>query len=126
MSESFGKSIAKELCNASENKQYRIDTLAKELFGCEINEDTEDIKYQLMTGTMGTFFEAIKNSKSKALFLVIVFTDGIPPKEEKAVNENNKDYVEFCKCLGLPENGGTINKLNIELTIKKIEISLKS
>lgn len=126
VSEPFGKSITKELVGASSNKQYRIDTLAKELFGCEINVDTQDLKYQLLTGVMGTLFEAIKHSKSKALFLVIVFTDGIKKEDEKALENNNKDFTDFCKYIGLSENGGTIHKLNVSLTIKKVEISLKT
>ena len=73
VSESFGKTISKELMGASENKQYRIDTLAKELFGCEINADSGDLKYQLLTGAYGTLREAKNNKKSKALFLVISF-----------------------------------------------------
>ena len=92
VSEPFGKTISKELEGASENKQYRIDTLAKELFGCEVNEDSEDLKYQLLTGVMGTFFEAIKNAKTKALFLIIVFTDGITPKNKLAAEANDKNF----------------------------------
>lgn len=126
VTEPFGESIAKEQKGASENKLYRIDSLAKDLFGCEVNEDYEDLKYQLLTGVMGTLIEAVKNSKSKALFLVIVFTDGITAQGRKAKNNNDNDYSEFCKYLGLEENGGTITKLNINLTIKKIEVSLKS
>lgn len=124
VSESFGNSISKELIGASENKQKRIDTLAKELFGCEINADSEDLKYQLLTGVMGTFFEAIKNSKPKALFLVIVFTDSITSKDANAVVSNNQDFEDFCKYIGLSKDGGTIKKLNVMLTIKKVEISL--
>lgn len=126
VTERFGESIAKEQKGASGNKLYRIDSLAKDLFGCEVNEDYEGLKYQLLTGVMGTLIEAVKNSKSKALFLVIVFTDGITAQGQKAKNNNDNDYSEFCKYLGLEENGGTITKLNINLTIKKIEVSLKS
>ena len=124
VSESFGKTISKELMGASENKQYRIDTLAKELFECEINADSGDLKYQLLTGAYGTLREAKNNKKSKALFLVIVFTDGITTKEANAVVANNKDFEDFCKYIGLSNNGGTISKLNVALTIKKVEISL--
>ena len=126
VSESFGKTISKELMGASENKQYRIDTLAKELFGCEINADSGDLKYQLLTGAYGTLREAKNNKKSKALFLVIVFTDGITTKEANAVVANNKDFEDFCKYIGLSNNGGTISKLNVALIIKKVEISLNS
>ena len=126
VSESFGKTISKELMGASENKQYRIDTLAKELFGCEINAESGELKYQLRTGAYGTLREAKNNKKSKALFLVIVFTDGITTKEANAVVANNKDFEDFCKYIGLSNNGGTISKLNVALTIKKVEISLNS
>ena len=122
----YGKSISKELIGASENKQYRINTLAKKLLGCEINADSEHLKYQPLTGVMGTFCEAIKNSKSKALFLVIVFTDCLTSKDANAVVSNNQDFEDFCKYIGLSKDGGTICKLNVTLTIKKVEISLNS
>lgn len=125
VSEPFGKSISNELIDASENKRYRINALAKELFGCEINADNEVLKYQLLTGIVGTLREANNNAKSKALFLVLVFTDGINKEDEKAVENNNKDFADFCKYIGLSVNGGTIQVANVALTIKKVEISLK-
>ena len=125
VSEPFGKSISNELIDASENKRYRINALAKELFGCEINADNEVLKYKLLTGIVGTLREANNNAKSKALFLVLVFTDGIKKEDEKAVENNNKDFADFCKYIGLSVNGGTIQVANVALTIKKVEISLK-
>ena len=125
VSEPFGKSISNELIDASENKRYRINALAKELIGCEINADNEVLKYQLLTGIVGTLREANNNAKSKALFLVLVFTDGIKKEDEKAVENNNKDFADFCKYIGLSVNGGTIQVANVALTIKKVEISLK-
>lgn len=125
VSEPFGKSISNELIDASENKRYRINALAKELFGCEINADNEILKYQLLTGIVGTLREANNNAKSKALFLVLVFTDGIKKEDEKAVENNNKDFADFCKYIGLSVYGGTIQVANVALTIKKVEISLK-
>ena len=74
---------------------------------------------------MGTLREANNNAKSKALFLVLVFTDGIKKEDEKAVENNNKDFADFCKYIGLSVNGGTIQVANVALTIKKVEISLK-
>ena len=44
----------------------------------------------------------------------------------EAVVANNKDFEDFCKYIGLSNNGGTISKLNVALTIKKVEISLNS
>ena len=128
VSESFGEEISTELIEASDNKKNRIDTLANKLFGCKINEvkDGLELRYQLLTGVYGTLREAEKNKKSKALFLVIVFTDGITREDENAVNRNNDDFKNFCKCINLSEEGGTICKSNVALTIKKVEISLKS
>lgn len=128
VSESFGEEISTELIEASDNKKNRIDTLANELFGCKINEvkDGLELRYQLLTGVYGTLREAENNKKLKALFLVIVFTDGITREDENAVNRNNDDFKNFCQQIGLSAEGGTICKSNIALTIKKVEISLKS
>ena len=128
VSEPFGEEISTELIEASDNKKNRIDTLANKLFGCKINEvkDGLELRYQLLTGVYGTLLEAENNKKSKALFLVIVFTDGLTSEDENAVNRNNDDFKNFCKCINLSEEGGTICKSNVDLTIKKVEISLKS
>ncbi len=128
VSESFGEEISTELIEASDNKKNRIDTLANKLFGCKINEvkDGLELRYQLLTGVYGTLREAEKNKKSKALFLVIVFTDGLTSEDENAVNRNNDDFKNFCQQIGLSAEGGTICKSNVALTIKKVEISLKS
>lgn len=128
VSEPFGEEISTELIEASDNKKGRIDKLANELFGCKINEVKDGLKlrYQLLTGVYGTLREAEKNKKSKALFLVIVFTDGLTSEDENAVNRNNDDFKNFCQQIGLSAEGGTICKSNVALTIKKVEISLKS
>ena len=128
VSEPFGEEISTELIEASDNKKNRIDTLANKLFGCKINEvkDGLELRYQLLTGVYGTLLEAENNQKSKALFLVVVFTDGITREDENAVNRNNDDFKNFCQQIGLSAEGGTICKSNVDLTIKKVEISLKS
>ena len=128
VSEPFGEEISTELIEASDNKKNRIDTLANKLFGCKINEvkDGLELRYQLLTGVYGTLREAKKNKKSKALFLVVVFTDGLTSEDENAVNRNNDDFKNFCQQIGLSAEGGTICKSNVALTIKKVEISLKS
>lgn len=128
VSEPFGEEISTELIEASDNKKGRIDKLANKLFGCKINEvkDGLELRYQLLTGVYGTLREAEKNKKSKALFLVIVFTDGLTSEDENAVNRNNDDFKNFCQQIGLSAEGGTICKSNVALTIKKVEISLKS
>ena len=128
VSESFGEEISTELIEASDNKKGRIDKLANELFGCKINEVKDGLKlrYQLLTGVYGTLLEAENNQKSKALFLVVVFTDGLTSEDENAVNRNNDDFKNFCQQIGLSAEGGTICKSNVDLTIMKVEISLKS
>ena len=128
VSEPFGEEISTELIEASDNKKGRIDKLANELFGCKINEvkDGLELRYHLLTGVYGTLLEAENNQKSKALFLVVVFTDGLTSEDENAVNRNNDDFKNFCQQIGLFAEGGTICKSNVDLTIKKVEISLKS
>lgn len=128
VSEPFGEEISTELIEASDNKKGRIDKLANELFGCKINEvkDGLELRYQLLTGVYGTLLEAENNQKSKALFLVVVFTDGLTYEDENAVNRNNDDFKNFCQQIVLSAEGGTICKSNVALTIKKVEISLKS
>ena len=128
VSEPFGEEISTELIEASDNKKGRIDTLANKLFGCKINEvkDGLELRYQLLTGVYGTLREAENNKKSKALFLVVVFTDGLTSEDENAVNRNNDDFKNFCQQIGLSAEGGTICKSNVDLTIMKVEISLKS
>ena len=128
VSEPFGEEISTELIEASDNKKNRIDTLANKLFGCKINEvkDGLELRYQLLTGVYGTLREAENNQKSKALFLVVVFTDGLTSEDENAVNRNNDDFKNFCQQIGLSAEGGTICKSNVDLTIMKVEISLKS
>ena len=128
VSEPFGEEISTELIEASDNKKGRIDKLANELFGCKINEvkDGLELRYQLLTGVYGTLLEAENNQKSKALFLVVVFTDGLTSEDENAVNRNNDDFKNFCQQIGLSAEGGTICKSNVDLTIMKVEISLKS
>ena len=128
VSEPFGEEISTELIEASDNKKGRIDKLANELFGCKINEvkDGLELRYHLLTGVYGTLLEAENNQKSKALFLVVVFTDGLTSEDENAVNRNNDDFKNFCQQIGLSAEGGTICKSNVDLTIMKVEISLKS
>ena len=128
VSEPFSEEISTELIEASDNKKGRIDKLANELFGCKINEvkDGLELRYHLLTGVYGTLLEAENNQKSKALFLVVVFTDGLTSEDENAVNRNNDDFKNFCQQIGLSAEGGTICKSNVDLTIMKVEISLKS
>ena len=103
----------------------KIDTLVNDLFRQEVNENVWLLRYQLLTGVVGTLYEAKRNVKSKALFLVIVFTDTIEGKEITKTNRNNKDFADFCQQLGMDKDGGQIRIMDVELTIKKIEVSLK-
>ena len=70
--ESLGKLISKEFesKNISDNKIKRINTLYKNIYGCDPC-DGVDIKYQLLTGISATLLEAERKDISKALFLII-------------------------------------------------------
>ena len=125
VTEPFGNIIGKDLTEASDNRLGRIERIINVLFGCKLTEDFLNLRYQLLTGAVGTYLEANKNHKKKALFLVIVFKDTISAEDSTAVARNNEDYENFCKMLGLGKEGGTIKVSSVDLTIKKIEVSFK-
>lgn len=126
--EPLGKTISKELSvsNISENKLNRINTLYKNLYGCDVSSDT-DIRYQLLTGVNGTLIEAKTKNIPKALFLIITFK-----KEgsytEKNLNSNMKDIDRFLNSLHKNKVGNAY-KFNayegVTLYIEHIEIDVK-
>lgn len=97
--ESLGKLISKELeyKNISDNKIKRINTLYKNIYGCNPYNGV-DIKYQLLTGASATLLEAERKGISKALFLIITLKKEGSYKEKK-FNENINDINVFINSL---------------------------
>ena len=90
----------------------------------EDNQDVDKIGYQLFTATRATINSAIDNKKKKCIVLVIVFEGEIDKgnQYEEMVAKNNKDFVEFCKAVGVQD--GKIKIDGIECWIKKVSVNI--
>lgn len=126
--ETFGKNISEELVteDISRNKVNRINTLYKNLYGCDIAGGT-DIRYQLLTGVSGTLLEAKAKNIQKALFLIITFKKEGSYNKEK-LKSNIKDIDIFINSLAKNKANNAYKfkaYKDIELYIEYIEIDVK-
>ena len=126
--ETFGKNISEELVteDISRNKVNRINTLYKNLYGCDIAGGT-DIRYQLLTGVSGTLLEAKAKNIQKALFLIITFKKEGSYNKEK-LESNIKDMDIFINSLAKNKANNAYKfkaYKDIELYIEYIEIDVK-
>ena len=128
VSESFDK--AWKIILNEQQKKYNDDEtktraykLKKNLVK-EENHNVDEIGYQLFTATRATINCAIEKGKSQCIVLVIVFEGEIDKGDqyEEKVVKNNKDFVEFCKAVGVQD--GKINIDGIECWIKKVSVNL--
>jgi DNA-directed RNA polymerase sigma subunit (sigma70/sigma32) len=126
VSESFDKdwinalNIQKKKTNEEDTRAYR---LRKRLVKFD-SQEVDKIGYQLFTATRATINYAIEKKKNKCIVLVIVFEGEIDKgnKYEEKVAKNNKDFVEFCKAVGVQD--GKIKIDGIECWIKKVTINI--
>ena len=126
--ETFGKNISEELVteDISRNKVNRINTLYKNLYGCDIAGGT-DIRYQLLTGVSATLLEAKAKNIQKALFLIITFKKEGSYNKEK-LESNIKDMDIFINSLAKNKANNAYKfkaYKDIELYIEYIEIDVK-
>lgn len=132
VSESFDKKISERRHGASDNLNMRIDAFASMLYGDKVPKNFNDLRYQLFSATIGTIIEAQQRSKSgkpikNCLMLVVVFSGkGVKAENNYSdkVKTNDADYIEFCRSLGLPDNGGRIEIEGINCWIKKITVRI--
>ncbi len=125
--ESLGNIVCKELLNdISDNKIRRINSLYNDIYGCDVCKNT-DIRYQLLTATVGILKEAQKLKVSKAILIVITLK-----KENyydiRKVKSNIQDVNTFITSLGCPLKNGQYNLPgypNIDFYIKHIELDIK-
>jgi hypothetical protein len=126
VSESFDKDWINAL-NEQKKKNNEEDTrayrLRKRLVKFD-NEEVDKIGYQLFTATRATINYAIEKKKNKCIVLVIVFEGEIDKgnQYEEKVAKNNKDFVEFCKAVGVQD--GKIKIDGIECWIKKVSVNI--
>ena len=126
VSESFDKDWINALNEQKNNKteeNTRAYRLRKRLVKFD-SEEVDKIGYQLFTATRATINYAIKKKKNKCIVLVIVFEGEIDKgnQYEEKVAKNNKDFVEFCKAVGVQD--GKIKIDGIECWIKKVSVNI--
>ena len=128
VSESFDKDMEKIL--DKQKKKYNDNEIKTRAYKLrrylvkEENHNVDEIGYQLFTATRATINCAIEKGKSQCIVLVIVFEGEIDKGDqyEEKVVKNNKDFVEFCKAVGVQD--GKINIDGIECWIKKVSVNI--
>lgn len=123
--ESLGNLVSKELSkDISENKRNRIENLYNDVYGCYTCG--VDVRYQLLTATVGTLIEA-KNLKASNAVLIIVTFKKVGNYNPKKVQTNIKDINDFVSSLGKTLGKGQYNLPgypDIDFYIKHIEIDV--
>ena len=125
--ESLGNIVYKELFNdISENKFIRINSLYKDVYGYDLYEKM-NIRYQLLTATVGILKEAQKFNASKAILIILTLK-----KENcydiRKVESNIQDVNDFINSLGSHLKNGYYNLPgypNIDFYINHIELDIK-
>jgi hypothetical protein len=121
--EPLGNRIGEELQHASVNKLHRISTMLNCLFPGGFR-NYEQLRYQLLTASVGTLLEARKRNASKALLLVLVFrTNG--RVEAGKLEENAGDIRAFLQATKAREENGLMeipNNTDIKLYFREIVI----
>ncbi|MCI6666786.1 MAG: hypothetical protein MSH12_01365 [Romboutsia timonensis] len=125
--ESLGSIVYKELFEGvSDNKFTRINSLYNDIYGYDLYKNM-DIRYQLLTATVGILKEAQKFKASKAVLIILTLK-----KENcydlRRVKSNIQDVNIFINSLGSPLKNGQYNLPgypNIDFYIKHIELDIK-
>ena len=121
--ETLGNLIGEELKNASVNKLNRISKLLEYIFEGSF-KDYQNLRYQLLTASVGTLLEAKKQNLATAVMTVLVFKTNGDVIEEKLAS-NHKDIEEFLTAVGAYEENGLYvipNNTDIKLYFKEIII----
>ncbi len=122
--EDMEKMLDKQKKNYNDNETKTRAYKLRRYLVKEDNQDVDKIGYQLFAATRATINSAIVNKKKKCIVLVIVFEGEIDKgnKYEEKVAKNNKDFVEFCKAVGVQD--GKIKIDGIEYWIKKVSVNI--
>ena len=119
--ETLGNLIEEEIKTASVNKLYRISSLLEYIFKGGF-KDYQNLRYQLLTASVGTILEAQKKNCKTAVLIVLVFKSNGKVTEEK-VTANHKDVEAFLNATkAYKENGLYVipNNTDIKLYFKEI------
>ena len=121
--ETLGGLVKEELKDASVNKLYRISKLLDCLFDGGF-KGYKELRYQLLTASVGTILEAEKKGVDTAVMFVLVFKTNGDVTQQK-LDDNHQDIVNFLNAAkAYDENGFKVipNKSKIKLYFKEIVV----
>ena len=119
--ETLGNLIAEEIKTASVNKLHRISSMLEYIFKGGF-KDYQNLRYQLLTASVGSILEAQNKKCKTAVLIVLVFKSNGKVTEEK-VTANHKDVEAFLNATkAYKENGLYVipNNTDIKLYFKEI------
>ena len=121
--ETLGNLIKEEIKAASVNKLHRISSLLGYIFKGGI-KDYQNLRYQLLTASVGTILEAQNKNCKTAVLIILVFKSNGKVTEEK-VTANHKDVEAFLNATKAYEENGLYvvpNTTDIKLYFKEMVI----
>ena len=119
--ETLGDLIEEEIKAASVNKLHRISSLLGYIFKGGF-KDYKNLRYQLLTASVGTILEAQNKNCRTAVLIVLVFKSNGKVTEEK-ITANHKDVEAFLNATKAYEENGLYvipNTTDIKLYFKEI------
>ena len=119
--ETLGNLIDEERQHASVNKLHRISALLNTLFDGGFKSYSQ-LRYQLLTASVGSILEAEKRNVTTAVMLVLVFKTNGNVMEEK-LSANHQDIENFLVATNAYEENGfhvIPNNSNVKLYFKEI------
>lgn len=121
--EPLGNLIKDEMQKSSVNKLVRISALLNYIFKGNFAE-YKNLRYQLLTASVGTILEAQKRNVSKAVLLILVFkTNG--NISDKKLTENHQNIIDFLKATDAYDENGLMvipNNTDVKLYFKEIVV----
>lgn len=141
VSESFDVTIAKWLRKGENNKdrgKNRLERISEsiKLISTKPFEEAKGLYYQLVSATIGTILEAVRNKKNKACLLVIEFggdidEGGTHKNYIKSIQNNAKAFKDYLEFLGIDNRSDKESKItvnyndySVDLWIKKLHIDI--
>lgn len=136
VAESFGSELVCKIINDYKNdpqkmegKYKRLNYLYKCIYGSKIDniskKDSEHLRYQLLTATVGTLLEAEKAKAKKAALVIITFVS-VAGSVSNGMKKNEDDLYYFISTISEYRQSGGSYKLpgfeNIEFYIEHLNI----
>ena len=100
--ETLDKNVSISLAGGSPTREERYRNICRDILSRDI-EECSDVKYQLLSATLGTLLEAQRRNIKKAVVLVLLFDSKIVP--EKHIENTQKDIDNFTNKLIQKSNG---------------------